>query len=145
MRLIPLLVAAVAGAAMAVQGSFNSVISKYIGLLEASLTVQALGAAAAGILLAVGLGKGELGHWTRVPWFLWLSGLLGLAITFGVALSIRRVGVAPATTAIVVAQILAAALIDHFGLFGVARMPFHLIKLVGVAFLGAGCWILLKY
>ncbi|MGQ9512596.1 DMT family transporter [Thermodesulfitimonas sp.] len=51
---------------------------------------------------------------------------------------------APATTAIILGQVLTATLIDHFGLFGMTRLPFSCWRILGVAFLAAGAWCLLK-
>ncbi|MDI3280590.1 MAG: DMT family transporter [Bacillota bacterium] len=144
MKLLALLIAAGAGAAMAVQGGINTALGKAIGLLEATLVVHLLSAASAALLLfGLRLGQGDLQQVGSTPWYLFLGGLLGVAITFGVVLSMKRVGVAAATTAIVVAQVLTAALVDHLGLFGLLRIPFSPVKVVGILLLGGGAWILL--
>lgn len=80
----------------------------------------------------------------HVPWFAWSGGILGVLIIYGVARSIPKVGVAPATTAIVVAQIMTAVAIDHFGLLGMDRLPFNIWRVVGGLLLGAGAWFLLR-
>jgi transporter family-2 protein len=133
--LIFIVLAAVSGSLMAIQGTFNSMLGKVVGLVEATFSVQLIGAIAAGILMLVwgGGGFGKLGH---APWFVWLGGPLGVAIIFGVAYSIPKLGVGMATTAIIAAQLLTAYLIDHFGWFGMARMPFSLIKLAGIVLIG---------
>ena len=54
-----------------------------------------------------------------------------------------RIGVAAATTAIIVGQVGTALAIDHFGCFGLEKIPFTWIKAVGVACLALGGWLML--
>jgi transporter family-2 protein len=49
-----------------------------------------------------------------------------------------------ATTAIVFAQLLTAVLIDHLGLFGVKKISFQYLDLLGVAMMAAAARILLN-
>ncbi len=142
-KLIPLLLAAVAGALMAVQGTLNSITGKIIGLLEGTFSVHLLGTVTAGILLLL-LGNGSFSKAGEVPWYAWLGGPIGVAIIFGVTLSIPKLGVGIATTAIIGAQLLTAYSIDHFGLFGMSQIPFNLVKLGGILLIMAGAKLLLN-
>ena len=117
---------------MALQGTLNSILGKTIGLLAATFSVQLVGAVTAGILLLC-LGGAEFGKLASAPWYVWLGGPIGVAIIFGVAFSIPKLGVGMATTAIIGAQLLTAYLIDHFGLLGMDRIPFNFIKLGGIS------------
>ncbi|MGQ9712131.1 MAG: DMT family transporter, partial [Desulfotomaculales bacterium] len=80
----------------------------------------------------------------EAPWYTYLGGILGVLIIYAVVRSIPRVGVAPATTAIILGQVLTAALIDHLGLFGMQKLPFTWYRLVGAALMAAGAWLMLK-
>lgn len=141
----PLFLAALAGALMAVQGTINSLFSKTVGLPRTTLAVQLTGSVAAALLLLIPWRDGgSFAHLSRVPWYAWLGGPLGVAIVFAVAAGIRRVGAGVATTAIIVAQLLTAYLIDHFGLFGVEKLPFGVWKAVGIGLMAAGGWLLLR-
>ncbi|MBO8126202.1 MAG: DMT family transporter [Firmicutes bacterium] len=143
-KLLALLVAALAGLSMAVQGSLNTALGKVTGLLEATFVVQAVATLTAGILLFVfDLGSGDLGALPDAPWYTWLGGAIGVVITYGVVFAISRAGVASATTAIIVGQILTAALIDHLGILGMERIPFPLNKMIGLILVAAGARILL--
>lgn len=145
MLIFALVVAAVAGIAMAIQGSLNSVVGKTTGLLEATLVVHVLGAATAAVLLfLVRFGPGELAQIGQVPWWAFLGGPVGVVIIYGVVASIPKVGVALATTAIIVGQVSMAMLIDHFGLFGLKEVPFTWWKVVGLALLAAGARFMLN-
>jgi transporter family-2 protein len=61
-----------------------------------------------------------------------------------VVASIPRVGVALATTAIIVGQVATALLIDHFGWFGLEKMPFTWWKAAGLVLLAAGARLMLN-
>lgn len=142
---LALIYAAVAGIMMAVQGSLNSALGKVIGLLEATFVVHLLGTVTVAVLLfGLQLGQGSLGKFAQAPWYSYLGGIIGVVIIYGVVASIPKVGVALATTAIIVGQVSAALLIDHFGLFGLEKMPFTWIKLIGLALLAGGARLMLN-
>lgn len=141
-KFIPFIIAAAAGALMAVQGTFNSILSKFIGLLEGTLSVHIIGTIIAGILVFF-WGNGHFGKASQVPWYGWLGGVIGVLIILGVAVSIPKLGVGMATTAIIAAQLLTAYFIDHFGLFGMEQIPFTLWKLLGIVLIVSGAKLLL--
>jgi bacterial/archaeal transporter family-2 protein len=141
-RFLFLLIAALSGSFMAIQGTFNSLLGKTVGILESTFAVHLIGALTAGAFLLV-LGNGNFAKAGQVPWFAWLGGPIGVAIIFGVAFSIPKLGVGVTTTAIIAAQLFTAYLIDHFGLFGMERIPFNFLKLGGTALIIIGAKLLL--
>ncbi|MCL6450547.1 MAG: DMT family transporter [Acetobacteraceae bacterium] len=144
-KLLFLGLAALAGLTMALQGSLNAALGKSVGVLEATASVHALGLVLALALLgSIRGGVGGLAHAAQAPWYAYVGGPLGVLIVYAVARSIPRVGVAPATTAIVVAQVLAGAVIDHLGLFGLQRLPMDWTLAPGLLLLGAGAFLLLR-
>jgi transporter family-2 protein len=144
LALLPLLIGLVAGISMAIQGSFNTVLSKVIGLLEAAFIVHLIGVVVLAALLLLHLGQGNLGRAGDAPWYAYLGGLLSVLILYTVMISISKLGVAVATTAIIVGQVSTALIIDHFGLFGLQEIPFTWWKLFGVALLAAGAKLMLN-
>ncbi|WP_371369634.1 hypothetical protein SRRS_27200 [Sporomusa rhizae] len=144
-EMLPLVLALVSGVLMAVQGSLNTALSKVIGLLEATFFVHITGTILAVILLFFfKMGKGNLYAWQDAPWYSWLGGFIGVAIIYLVAASIPGVGVANATTAIIVGQVLTAIIIDHFGGFGLERMSCSPQQIFGLVLLAIGAKLLLK-
>lgn len=143
-KILALIIALVAGVSMAIQGSINTRLGQVIGNWEAILVVHVVGLATILILLfAFGLGKGNLSLVTRGPWYSPLGGLIGVLIVWGVVSSIPQLGVAVATTSIIVGQTLTALIIDHFGLFGLSPAPFTWLKGLGLVLLAAGAGLLL--
>lgn len=142
--LFALIIAAIAGMAMALQGSFNAILGKIIGTLETTLVVHLVGIAVVIIALFLfKLGTGNLALIKNAPWYTFLGGVLGVLIIFGVAVSIPRTGVANATTAIITGQLLTALIIDQYGLFGLDKVPFTFWKGLGLACLAAGGYFML--
>jgi transporter family-2 protein len=139
--ILPLILAAGSGSLMAIQGTFNSALSKIIGVMESSLIVQLTGTVVAGILVLVA-GNGSFTRSGSVPWYAWLGGLIGVGIVLGVVTSISRLGVGMTTAAIIAAQLLTAYLIDHFGWFGADHIPFSLWKLGGIILIVGGARLL---
>ncbi len=139
-----LLAAALSGAAMALQGTFNAALGKALGLWESTLLVHVIGTLTAlAIVLVLGIGFSNYQKVGSVPWFAFLGGVLNVVIIYAVARSIPQIGVGNATTAIIVAQILTALLVDGLGLFGMKRIQFQYLDLLGVALLTVGARILL--
>lgn len=144
-KILALLIAAGSGVTMALQGSLNAALGKVIGLLETTFVVHLTGLVLVAALLFVFFpGGGRLGHFAQASWYTYLGGVLGVLIIYGVVRSIPKVGVAPATTAIILGQVLTASLIDHFGLFGMEKLPFTWQRIAGTLLMAAGAWLLLK-
>jgi bacterial/archaeal transporter family-2 protein len=142
--LIALLVALLAGLTMALQGSINSLLGKVVGLLEATFVVHLIGTLTVVLcLFLMRWGQGSLSKLTEAPWYSLAGGVLGVIIVYGVVFSIPKLGVAVATTAIIVGQVSTALAIDHFGLFGLERIPFSLVKGAGLLLLAAGARLML--
>lgn len=130
---------------MAVQGSMNTALSKVIGLLEATFIVHMIGTIVVVVLLFVfRMGKGDFSAVAEAPWYVYLGGVISVGIIYLVVASISEVGVANATTAIIVGQVATAIIIDHFGVFGLERIPFEWNQLIGLVLLVFGANLLLK-
>lgn len=141
---LPFLLAALSGIAMAIQGTLNASLTQKTSLLSATLVVHIIGTLVA--LVAVFAWRAPLlkYHWISVPWYLYLGGILSVLIVGLVALNIPKVGVCNATTAIIIGQVSMAVLIDHFGWFGINRLPWTPSQLLGVALFAAGAKLLFR-
>jgi len=144
-KLLALIIAAVSGLTMALQGTLNAALGKVVGLWETTFIVHAVGTLLVGVLVFVcRLGVCDLGKWTGATWYTYLGGVLSVLIIYMVARSLPVAGVAPATTAIILGQVLTAGIIDHLGLFGMERIPFNWSNAAGTLLLAGGAFLLLK-
>lgn len=129
--------AVIAGAAMSFQGVFNTRLSEKIGLLESNVFVQ--GTAFVLSLIAVFIfGKGNFSLLLQTDKLYLTGGVFGLLITVTVMLSMSSLSPTAAVSSILVAQLLAAAVIDYFGLFGSEKASFGWEKFAGVALMIIG-------
>lgn len=127
----------IAGAAMSVQGVMNTRLQEGIGLWEANAWVQGTAFGLSLIVMWI-FGSGSLKALADVPRGYWLGGVLGLVITVTVMLSIRGLNATVAISAILIAQLLVAALIDAFGWMGQERVAMGLRQYLGLALMLGG-------
>ena len=129
----------VSGAAMSLQGVFNTRLSEQTGLLESNFIVQAI----ALVLAAASLfwAKGNMGGVIGVNKLYLSGGVLAMIITLTVMLGIKNLSPAIAISIILVAQLATAALIDAFGWFGTERAVFGIRKIIGIIVMISGILI----
>ena len=135
--------ALIAGAAMSVQGVMNTRLGDKVGVLETNALVQGVGFGLA-LVIALLFGKGNICLIGQAPWYSWLGGVIAPIITVSVMLSIKGLSPTVAISAILLAQLTVAALIDAFGWLGAERVPFTWQKYAGVALMAAGV-LLMKW
>lgn len=129
----------VSGAAMSLQGVFNTRLSEQTGLLESNFIVQAI----AFLLAAISLfwAKGSMTEALSVNKLYLSGGVLAMVITLTVMLGIKNLSPAIAISIILVSQLTAAALIDAFGWFGTEKAVFGIRKIIGLVVMVAGILI----
>lgn len=133
----------IAGAAMSLQGVINTRLGEKIGLYESNAFVQGTAFALALVTMFI-LGKGNIGELSHINKVYWLGGVLGLVITITVMLAIGNLSPTYAISIILISQLLVAAMIDAFALFGSEHIPFGWTKYIGIALMIGGV-ILFKW
>lgn len=135
--MIGFLASIISGAAMSLQGVFNTQLSDKIGLYESSTFVQ--GTAFVFSLIAMLIfGKGNFSALREVNLLYMTGGLLGVIITITVMLGISKLNPTAAISVILVSQLVCAALIDAFGLFGSEKISFNFRNYLGIALMISG-------
>ena len=139
MQTIYWLLAASAGAGFAFQAGVNTHLRTATGsalwtsILSASITVALLCAAQ-----LVQRDVLPLSGYGRYPWWIWTGGIAGAVYVFFVVALTRYLGVALFFAAVVVGQLGAGLVIDHWGWFGVPVHRISLGRVVGAVLLLAG-------
>ncbi len=141
--LLVLIVGLAGGVAVGLQAPLTSMMSGRLGTLESVFIVHLGGAILAGLPLLLMRG-GNLGAWRDVPWYALAAGALGLVVLSAVSYTIPRIGVATTVTLIVVAQLVTAALLDHFGLLGATVRLLDPARVLGIGVLFAGTWLIMR-
>ena len=135
------IIALISGALMSVQGVFNTEVTKTAGMWVSNGWVQ-FSAFLTCVAVWLFTGRDSIAALTKVqPRFMLVGGVIGAGITWTVIASMKQLGPARAVLLIVVSQILAAHLIERFGLFGVEQAQFEWRKAIGMALAIAGVMI----
>jgi transporter family-2 protein len=137
------IIAAVGGVAVTLQGQFMGLMDQGIGTRESVFITYASGGLLACLAILATRG-GNLRAWQQVPWYALGAGILGLVIVGTIGYTVPRLGLSTAFTIIVASQFIVAALLDHFGLLGAAVRPLELSRLLGVGVLIIGVWLIMR-
>ena len=130
--MIGFLIAMLSGAFMAIQGVFNTQVTKTTGMWVSNGWVQ-FSALLVCIVAWLVTGRDSIATIAKVePKYVLLGGAIGAGITWTVIKSIDQLGPAKATLFIIATQILVSYLIELFGLFGADKQPFEWRKLIGI-------------
>jgi len=97
------------------------------------------------ILVAAFPGMADLRHLPGLSqWYLYVGGILGIAILAVPIFLIPRLGATATLTGLVIGQLLLAVLIDHFGIFNVPRVEIGLTRIFGILLLALGAYLVVK-
>ena len=129
----------VAGAGIPLIGVLNSGVARSVGNPFAATAVMFAVAA----VVALGLTLPLYGHPTvdqlkSAPLVSYGAGLLIGFYGLSATIIIPRLGAASFIAFILIAQLLTSAVVDQFGLFGMARRPIDITKLAGLVVISAG-------
>ena len=138
--LTSILLAFSAGILGAFQGSINAQISKVSGQYGMIIGVSLVQVILASALLL----RGGLSIFASIssPWMI-VAGVLGVIMMFSISSSISSIGTLTVFILVISGQIISSSLIDHFGLFGVAR-PLTLQKIISIIVIMIGVFSLVK-
>jgi len=136
--------AVLVGIAIATQTLFSGTLGHHVGVMEAVFIVHLGGFLVSGAYL-LAARCGNLAAWRAAPPYVWLfAGALGVVIVGGYSYIVPRIGLAPAITVAISAQLIFSALLNHFGALGAVHQPLTLSRGVGIAVLLLGTWLIVR-
>lgn len=138
-----ILIAIMGGTAITLQGQFMGLMDLGLGTKESVFVTYASGGALITAIMLISR-SGNLRAWRDIPWYAFTAGILGLIIVGAIGYVVPRLGLAPGFTIIVAAQFIAAAIIDHFGLFGAAVRPIEPSRTLGLVVLLLSVWLIMR-
>lgn len=129
------------GAFLAIQSPINTALSRHTGTLEASFVSFLTGTL---ILLAACLifGKGSPLKALQAPPWQWLGGLLGAAAVCSAIISVPKIGVLSTSLAMILGNLVMAAIIDNYGWLDASVHHFTVRRLLGFALVVAGLYFI---
>ena len=134
-----------AGSLIAFQNVFNASLGKRVGTLGSVLVLTLVSLVVAGILILVIPNSADFKQLPgRDQWYVYLGGLLGVGIVSASIYLLPQIGSTATLTALIVGQLVAALVIDHFGWFGSPRIEINLGRIAGVALLVLGAFLIAR-
>lgn len=132
-----------AGCLVALQSPVNAALSRTVGVLESSFVSFVVGAVVLGLSVLL-WGQGHLTRLGAVPPWQWIGGALGAFMVLANIICVQRIGALPTIAAMILGNLMMAALVDHYGWFGLTVAPFSWRKLLGLALILGGMGLVLR-
>ncbi|HXC40941.1 MAG TPA: DMT family transporter [Burkholderiales bacterium] len=132
-----------AGAGIPLIGVLNSGIARSVGNPFAATAAMFLVAAVVALAITLPLyGFPSLAQLAAAPKLAYAAGLIIGFYALSATIIIPRFGAASFIAFILIAQLVTAALVDQFGLFGMEKRPVDMMRLAGLIVIAAGIAIM---
>jgi len=142
---LPVRATVAAGGLVAMQAPINSTLGRSVGTFAAASVSFAIGLTVlVAITLVAGGGFGELGAIGELKWHYLLGGVLGAAYVTTVLISVRTLGAGGVTAATIAGQLAMSVFIDRAGLLGLEERALTSQRLIGIALLAAGTFLIVR-
>ncbi len=129
------------GMVVALMVFFNGILSGYTNLYFSNALIHGIGLLTIIVLLVV--GKHKIKGLRTVPLILYTGGLVGVVTVLLTNASFTSLGVSLTLALGQVGQFLASVVIDHYGMFGLKKVPFNKKKIVGFVIISLGLIIMM--
>jgi len=143
--IIAVLLAALAGAGLAVQSGSNAVLGRMLGHpMWASFWQFAAGTV---LIIAIMLvlrvpTPAFAATAAQAPWWVWIGFITGSYFVVAALSLAPAIGVGGFIAALVAGQMIASLMLDHYGLVGLAVRPMTLARAAGAAFIIVGVMLI---
>ena len=133
-----------AGGLVAMQAPINGVLGRSAGKLAAASISFVIGTAVLVAITAVSGSEVNLSDAAKLPWYYFIGGLLGAAYVTTVLITVRTLGAGGVTAATIAGQLSTSVVLDRLGAFGLPEKQVTLARVVGVALLAAGVFLIVR-
>src|SRR5918997_6042515 len=144
-RGVAVVLTACTGGLVALQAPINSMLGRAVGTWQAAFLSFAVGTIA--LALVAGLTKGGLGQVAEarhLTWYYLTGGPLGAAYITSVLVTVRSLGAGGVVAATIAGQLAISVVVDHFGWLGVGKQPIDAARVIGIALLAAGTYLVVR-
>jgi transporter family-2 protein len=134
-----------AGGLIALQAPINSTLGRATGTFAAASISFVVGTVVlVAVTVAFGGGFGDVGRAGALPWYYLLGGLLGAIYVTNALVAVRALGAGGITAATIAGQLVASVAIDRIGILGLPERPLSLARVIGVALLAVGTYLIVR-
>ena len=130
-----------AGIGIPLLAALNAALGRTIGSPAAAATVLFVIAFSVSLLLALVTGPQAFARMAAAPRHLFLAGFLVAFYVLSITYIAPHFGVGNAIFFVLLGQLISAAAIDHYGLFGAQVAPLGWARMTGIALMAAGVWM----
>lgn len=127
-----------AGIGIPVLAALNAALGRHLGApMVASAVLLTVGCLTA-LIVALLTGPGAIAKAASAPKHLFLGGVLIAFYVLSITAIAPKFGVGNAVFFVLIGQLISAATIDHFGLFGAQQVPMTWTRISGLGLMAAG-------
>ena len=141
-----ILLALIGGAILPLQALINARLGAGLGgpIWAAMLSFLIGTITLAAFLLALRAPMPGLHATTALPWWVWTGGLLGAIYVSSVIIAVPALGATALVAFVILGQLLAATLLDHYGVLGAVR-TINPARAMGVLLLILGAMLVVRH
>ena len=142
----PVLLTVLAGSLVAMQAPINSMLGRSVGTFAAASLSFAIGLT---VLIAITLVAGSggfhnLGEAGDLKWYYLTGGVLGAIYVTSVLVSVRTLGAGGVTAATIAGQLTMSVVLDRAGFLGLDERALTPQRILGIALLAAGTFLIVR-
>ena len=123
------------GILVAVMIAVNGGLTTLYGMYSATVIIHIVGLILIGGII---LARREKPFAKRLPWYLYIGGVLGVATTASVNFAFGKISLSAILALGLFGQSVAGALVDQFGWFGMKKHPFRAFQIPGILLVAGG-------
>ncbi len=123
------------GILVAVMIAVNGGLTTLYGMYSATVIIHIVGLIIIGGII---LARREKPFAKRLPWYLYIGGVLGVATTASVNFAFGKISLSAILALGLFGQSIAGALVDQFGWFGMKKHPFRAYQIPGILLVAGG-------
>lgn len=131
-----------AGISLTIMITLNGMLTAHLNIFEVSFIVHLIGM----VLLAIYIKfikNQSLNIW-GAPLKLYISGILGVFLVTANSYSFNIVGVTLTVAFSLAGQIVVATIVDHFGLYGVKKVKFNMLRIPNFIIISLGLILMIR-
>lgn len=136
---------AIAGGMIAIQSVLNATLGQRMGNFGSVLVLTVVSITSLIALIFIFPNTADFKQRPSISeWYLYIGGVLGVAILAAPIFLVPRIGTTSTLVAIVLGQMVMALLIDHFGIFASPKIEVTLTRVLGIALVTFGAFLVGK-
>jgi transporter family-2 protein len=141
---LAVVVTAIVGGLIALQAPINANLGKATGSFPAALISFLVGTTVLAAIVVLSGDAGRVGSALDVRWYYLLGGFLGAIYVTASLITVKEIGAGGVAAATITGQLAASVALDRAGAFGLEEVPITWERLLGVALLLVGTYLVVR-